>query len=199
MGEEVTRRPSIVSCSSNSINSNNITNNIHASPTSMTSKRPSSPLVAAIESVEEMLNLPTDLYLPPPPSQQHQQPAQAPRQAEAVATQAYDEIADENDEELLEGLSVFLEDRESTGTGVAMATTAPTMYPAPSSTSALATGATVMMPPPLLPRPKRRFSVELFTGTRQPPLSQDEELLDLLTGTDELQESLERELMCRVV
>lgn len=93
----------------------------------------------------------------------------------------------------LEGLSVFFEDEgTSTVSDSAM----------PPPTSAIHIGETPLpfnnqqnaCHPPQQLQPKRRLSMDLFVASRQQ--NSNEIILDLLTGSDTLQKSLEMELMC---
>jgi len=187
------RRPSMVSCGSSIPNSNSTTTiSSKVLMLESTMDDPSNSYHYDVPESPTMVSnfgttagpvtpdVPEGLYLPPPTDSES-----APIQEHLTG----------EDSLFLEGLSAFFEDA-----GVSMTTD-----PAPHAPSVglPEPGSVVYRVPPSMVAPavpvptlnrKRRLSMELFVASRQE--NSNEIILDLLTGSDTLQKSLEMELMC---
>jgi hypothetical protein len=128
------------------------------------------------------------LYLPPPPPP----PTNTNQQQEIAA-------ASEPDALFMEGLSAFFEDGadisivSEEGVGVPHGVPVPPPPPAMHGTYQQQQQHRLQ---PKHQQHQRRLSLELFVASRE--LNSEGIILDLLTGSDSLQKSLEMELMCPV-
>ena len=192
------RRPSMVSCSS----SQNSVDVFQQPPMVSTGyyEVPASPGTyygnssvgtASLTASPAVTDRAEGLYLPPPPP---------PTVTQEAA------VASEPDALFMEGLSAFFED----GADISIVSEEGVRHPTASVPPTTAPSVPAPLPPPPAiqdmeahklqpkqqPQHKRRLSLELFVASRQ----QDSEgvILDLLTGSDSLQRSLEMELMCEV-
>ena len=193
------RRPSLVSCGSNSSSQNIACAAVDIFgqpplilPSQYQDQQPQSPSLYYPNSQASSLTtspmVSEGLYLPPPPSAPAStHSAQAPQVAEAEQPDAL----------FMEGLSAFFEDGEISIVSEESASASAAVAAAPAPPLATQDAASCsQVPSSHRLEPKRRLSLELFVASRQP--DSQELIMDLVSGSDALQKSLEMELMCEV-